>query len=188
VVADHLRQIELGVNVRRDQELDLLLRVGVRVRPAAQRDRVIAYAQQLAKLPGVVDRPGWAHQLVASEHDQRRKPALERALAVREAVLERMLGCQDRHDALAGNVASKICDQMAQVVLFRRSDGAVGQEDERALAREPAHGVVRVYPRVHALPHRELRARRAQLRREHAAAGPQRRQEIRDAHGLLAGW
>ena len=60
---------------------------------------------------------------------------------------------------------------MAQVVLFLRADGAVGQEDVGALPREPLHGVVGVDPRVHALGGGELGARRPQFGRKDRGAG-----------------
>ena len=66
----------------------------------------------------------------------------------------------------ARHVLAEIGHEMAQVVFFLRADGAVGQEHERALPRQPPDGVVRVDPRVHALAGRELGARRPQLRAE----------------------
>src|SRR5439155_794449 len=53
-----------------------------------------------------------------------------------------------------------------QVVFFAQADGAVGEEHERAAPGQPADRVIRVNPRVHAGRRRELRARRAQLRRD----------------------
>src|SRR5262245_4000981 len=52
---------------------------------------------------------------------------------------------------------------MPQVVLFRRTNGAVGQEHVCALRGEPLDGVIGVDPRIHALGHLELGARRSQL-------------------------
>ena len=67
---------------------------------------------------------------------------------------------------------------MAQVVFFLGADGAVGQEDEGALPREPPHRVIGVDPRVHALARRELGPRRPQFGREDGRAGAKGGQEI----------
>jgi len=88
---------------------------------------------------------------------------LLRALGVRQAIRERVLRRQKRHDALARHVPAEIRDEMPQVVFLRQADRAVGEEDVGALARQPPHRVVRVDPRVHALVGGELRPRRPQL-------------------------
>ena len=132
---------------------------------------MIALAQHLAQLPRVLDRPRRADRLVAAEHDERRKPALMRPVGVRQAVLDRVLRRQERDDALARHVAAEIGDEMPQVVFFGRADRAVGEEHERALARQPPDRVIGVDPRVHALRGRELGARRPQLRGKHGRTG-----------------
>ena len=142
----------------------------MRVRPAAERDPVIAPAEHLAQLPRVLDAARRAHRFVAAEHDQRRKAVLMRALGVRQAVLERMLRRDERHDALARHVVAEIDHEMAEVVFFLGAHRAVREHDERALPRETADRVIRIDPRVHAFARRQLRARRPQLRREHRAA------------------
>ena len=165
-MADDLGQEELRVRVFGDEEVDLAIGIGVRVRPAAERERVIALAKHLPQLPRVLDRPRRADALVAAEHDQRRKPALVRAVRVRQAVLDRMLRRQERDDAIARDVEAEVGDEVAEVVFFGGADRAVGEEHERALARQPAHGVIGVDPRVHAFRGGELGARRPQLGRE----------------------
>ncbi len=67
---------------------------------------------------------------------------------------------------------------MAQIVFFLGADGAVGQKDERPLARESADRVVGVDPRIHAFARRELGARRTELRRKNRRAAAQGGQEI----------
>jgi hypothetical protein len=85
---------------------------------------------------------------------------------------------QKRDDALARHVAPEIDHEVPQVIFLLRSDGAVGEEDERPLPRQFLHGVVRIDPRVHAFDRRELRARGAQLRRKHGPSGFERAQQI----------
>ena len=69
---------------------------------------------------------------------------------------------------------TKIRDQVPQVVFLLRADGAVGQKDERALARKPPHGVIRVDPGVDAGGRCKLGARRPQLRGDDWVAGAKR--------------
>ena len=90
-VADDLREIELRVETRIDEEIDLSLRIGVRVRPAAERDRVTALPQHLAQLPGMPHAARNANRFVAAEDDERRESVLLRAFGVRETVVERVL-------------------------------------------------------------------------------------------------
>ena len=78
---------------------------------------------------------------------------------------------QIRRDSVARHVVTEIRDKVSQVVLFLRADGAVGEEDERALPRQPAHGVIRVDPRVHSLGRRQLRPWRPQLGRKDRRSG-----------------
>ncbi len=60
-----------------------------------------------------------------------------------------MLRRQER-DARAQDVVAEIGHRVpTEVVLFLGADGAVGEEDERVLARQPPHGMVGVDPRVH---------------------------------------
>jgi len=99
------------------------------------------------------------------------------------AVLQRVLRRQERHDPLARHIRAEVRDEMSQVVFLVRSDRAVGQEDERALAREPAHGVVGVDPGVHALARGELRERRPELCGEDRAARSKRGHEV--GHGQV---
>ena len=132
-VAHDLREIELRVKVRGEQVVHLALGIAVRVGPAAERERVIALAQEAPQLPGVLHAPGRPDRLVAAEDDQRREAALVRAFGVRQAVLDAVFRRQKRHDALARHVGAQIDDEVPEVVLLVRADGAVGEEDERAL-------------------------------------------------------
>ena len=166
-MADDLRQEELRVRVVGGEVIDLALGIGVRVGPAAEGERVIALAQHLPQLPGVLDRSRRADALVAAEHDQRRKSILVRAIRVRQAVLDRVLRRQEGHDALARHVEAEVGDEVTEVVFFVRADRAVGEEDVRALPREAPNRVVGIDPRVHALGRRELGTRRPELGGEH---------------------
>src|SRR5262249_18742930 len=109
------------------------------------------------------------------------KPALARAVRVRQAVIDRVLGGQERHDALARDVAAEVRDEMAEIVFLIGADGAVGQKHVRALPGEPAHRVIGIDPRVHALGERELGARRPQLGREDGGGGTKGCQQIHAA-------
>ena len=95
---------------------------------------------------------------------------LRRPIGVRETVVERMLRGQKRNDGASRNVRAQIDHEVPEIVFLFRPDGAVGQEHERAFARQPADGVVRVDPGVHAGGGFELRAWRTQLRRNHGQA------------------
>ena len=165
-MADDLRQEELCAEGRRCQKIDLTVRIGVRIRPAAQRDRVIPLSQHLPELPRVLDAARGADPLIAAENDKRRKPALVGSLGVRETVRHRMLCRQERDDPLARNISAEIDDQVAEVVFFLRADGAVGEEDERARPCQSLHGVIGIDPGVHAFVGGQLGPRRTQLRRE----------------------
>ena len=78
----------------------------------------------------------------------------------------------------ARHVAAQVVDEMAEVVLFLEPDRAVGEEDERAVARQALDRVIGVDPRVHAGGGRQLRPRRAKLRRDDGRAGPQTVEKI----------
>jgi hypothetical protein len=108
-----------------------------------------------------------AKRPIAAEDDQRRKPVLPRLLRVAQTETERMLGCEERHDTIARQIAPEIGDEMTQVVLFLGPHGAVGEEHGDILARQGADGVVSVDPRVHALGRSQFGARRPKLRRDH---------------------
>ena len=174
------------MRVLRREEIDLAFRIGVRIGPAAECQRVVAFPQPLPQLPGMLHRSRRADALVSAEHDQGGKTALVRAVRIRQAVLHRVLGRQKRDDAVAGDVEAEIGDKVTEVVLFRRAHRAVGEEHERPLARQPPHRVVGVNPRVHAFRGGELGARRAQLCREHWRSRFQGRQEVHERRLLYS--
>src|SRR5438876_30646 len=134
--------------------------------------------QPLPKLPGVLDAPRRADLFVAAEDHQRGKAVLVRPLGVRQAVLDRVLRRQEGDDALARHVGAEIDDEMPQVVLFLRPDRAIGEKNERPLARQTPDGVIRIDPGVHAFAGRELGARRAQLCAKYGRSRSQRREEV----------
>jgi hypothetical protein len=100
------------------------------------------------------------------------------AFGVRQTVFQRMLRREERHDARPRYVAAKIGHEVAQVVFFLRTDGAVGEEHEGVLPRQTPDCVVRIDPRVHALAGCELGARGTQLCREYRRTGTERGQKI----------
>src|SRR5207253_10678830 len=84
------------------------------------------------------------------------------------------------------HVVAEVRDEMPQVVFLLGADGAVGEEHEGALARQPPDRMVRIDPRVHALRGRELRAWRTQFGAEHRRAGSKCRQKIQVARNITA--
>jgi hypothetical protein len=110
---------------------------------------------------------------------------LLRAFRVREAVVGRVLAGEKRHDAIARHVLAEVRDEMPEVVFLARPYGAVGEEDERAGARQPADRVIGVDPRVHALAGGELGPGRPQLRRDDALGRVQRFDEVHKVRYLV---
>jgi len=124
------------------------------------------------------DNASWPDALVSAQHHQRPESLLPCSLGVREAVLERVLRREEGHDALPRHVESDVGHEVAQVVFFLRTDGVVGQEDERAVASQAANGVIGIDPRIHALGRRQLRPGRAQFGGEHRRPGTKRCEQI----------
>ena len=91
---------------------------------------------------------------------------MARAIGVGETELGRVLARQEGNDARTGYVGTEVDDEMPEVVLLLHAHGAVGEEDERAGARQAAYRVVGVDPRVHARARFQLRPGRPQLRRD----------------------
>src|SRR5262249_53494358 len=118
VVRHDLGQVELGVGVHVEEVSDLSAGVSVRVCPSAQRKAGAMTMDFLAKLPGVRHASRWADALVAAENDERLESVLMRAVRIREAIVERMLGREKRHDLRSRHVAAEIRDQMSQVVFL----------------------------------------------------------------------
>ena len=67
---------------------------------------------------------------------------------------------------VARHIGAEVDDEMAEVVLLARSDGAVGQEHVRVRTNESANRVVRVDPGVASRRRIELGPWRAQFDRE----------------------
>ena len=148
----------------------------------------MAVADQAPQLPGVLHRSRAADVLVAAEDDQRRKIVLHDLVGVGEAELERVLGGEERHHAVARHVGAEVVDQVAQVVLLLRADGAVGDHDPHALAYQTADGVVGVDPGVDAGGRFEFGAGRTQLDGDDRKVGLQgRKHGIGLAAGALTG-
>ena len=139
---------------------------------------MVVLAKKLPELPGVFNTPGHTDRSVAAEHDERGESVLMRTFGVREAVIERMLRREERHDVVPRDILAQVQHQMAKIVLFLGAHGAVGEEHIRSLFRQSPHGVVRVDPRIHSVLRRELRTRRAKFRREHRRTGMQRSNKV----------
>jgi hypothetical protein len=180
VMRDDLRQVELRGRMGVEEVVDLRRRIAVRIRPAPERQRRHPPPDPLAQLPRVLDTAGRSDAPVAAEHDERIEPLLVRAVRVTEAIVERVLARQKRHDARPRHVGAEVDDEVAEVVLFLRPDRAVGEKHVGAAAREPAHRMVRVDPRVHARRAFELGPGRAQLCRDDGLAGVER---LAKSHG-----
>ena len=135
----------------------------MRIGPSAERQARLVTPDGLAQLPRVGDAARRADRLVAAQDDERIEAVLLRTIGVRQAVVQRMLAGQERNHRRARHVAAEIDDQVPEVVFLFRSDGAVGEEHERAVAGEALHRVIGVDPRIHAGGRFELGARRAKL-------------------------
>jgi hypothetical protein len=145
--------------------------IGVRVGPAAEQQPRLVLPDRLTELPGVLDAPRRPDALVAAEDHQRLEPMLDRAIGVGDAVVERMLAGEERHDRPARHLAADVADQVPQVVFLLQADGAVGEEDRGAFAGQAPDCVVGVDPRVHAGPRFQLRPRRTQFGRDDGRFG-----------------
>src|SRR5262245_59577116 len=69
---------------------------------------------------------------------------------------------------------------MPEAILLPGADGTVGEEHERALTREPRHGLIGIDPRVHAFGGRELRAGRPKLGGEHGWSRSEGAEKVHD--------
>ena len=94
-------------------------------------------------------------------------------VGVVQAVRERVLRREERDHATAGHVVAEVGHQVPEVVLFLRTDGAVGEEHVRAVTRQAADRVVGVDPRVHAGSRTEGGARRPQFDGDHGSVARQ---------------
>jgi D-cysteine desulfhydrase family pyridoxal phosphate-dependent enzyme len=173
VVRHDLCEEELSVRVLVQQVSDLADRVTVWIRPAPERKIGHALTNLLSQLPGMRDAAWRAKALVTAEHNECAEPVVVGAIRIGEAVINRVLAREKRHDARSRDVGPEIDDQVSEVVLFPRTDRTVGKEDERAAARKASHRVVGVDPGVHAGGRFELRARWPQLRGNHTGLGLQ---------------
>ena len=171
-MADDLRQVELRVEFARGEKVDLALGIGVRIRPAAKRERVIALAQHLPQLPRVLDRARHADALVAAEHDERRKT--RSGARVRRTTGSTRVDASTSGTARCARAGTSLPRLMTRCRRLSSSSAPTAlsvRKHERALPRQPPDGVIGVDPRIHALGRGELGARRPQFRREHRRTG-----------------
>ena len=136
----------------------------MRIRPSPKRQIRPVLADVLAQLPRMLDAARRADVLVAAKHHERLESMLTGAVGIAQAPLQRMLARQKRHDARPRHVSPEIAHEMAEVVFLLDADGAIGEKDERVVARQVFHRVIGVDPRVHACRRRELGPRRPQFR------------------------
>ena len=128
----------------------------------------------LPQLPRMLHASRMPDVLVAAQDDERLEPVLLRAIRVRHAVAHRVLARQERDDLRSRDVTPEVDDQVPEVVLFLRSDGAVRQEDVGTVARQIPYGVVGIDPGIHAGRRFELGSRGPELGGDDRVAGPQR--------------
>src|SRR4029079_7131089 len=156
------------MDVLRHEMADLSSRFSVRVCPPSERERRNPAPDFLPELPGVFDASSRADALVAAEDDERLKAVIARAIRVREAVVERMLAGQKRHDARAWHVGAEVDDEVSKIVFFSGSNGAVGKKHERAAACQAADCMIGIDPRIAAGGGLEFRPWRPELRGDNA--------------------
>jgi 1-aminocyclopropane-1-carboxylate deaminase/D-cysteine desulfhydrase-like pyridoxal-dependent ACC family enzyme len=166
MVRDDLREIELRCHATIEQVRHLLDGPGVRVRPAAKGEAWLNLPDALTQLPRVCDASRRPQGLVPAKHHERREPVLRGTIRIRETVVQGMLASQEWDDGRPGHVLAQVDHEMAKIVFLFHSDRAVREEHERTAARQAAHRMVGIDPRVHACRRFELRARRTQLRRD----------------------
>ena len=165
VMRHDLRQIELGRHALGHQEAHLRRRIGMRIRPSAERQIGSVLPDVLAQLPRMLDAARRADVLVAAKHHERLESMLVGAIGIAQAPLQRMFRRQKRRDARTRDIPTEIAHQMAEIVFLLRADGAVGEEDECVVACEVLDRVIGIDPRVHACRGRKLGPRRTKLRR-----------------------
>ena len=91
VMRDDLREEELAGKPIVGEVLDLLGRIGMWIRPAAQGQPRNVPSNLSAQFPRVIDASRRPDRAIAAEHDQRWKSFVPGALGIRQAELERML-------------------------------------------------------------------------------------------------
>lgn len=163
MVRDDLREEVLTVEVSAGHVAHLRGRVRVGIRPSAKRQSRHMLTNQLPKLPRVADTPRRPDAAVAAQDNEGPEPLVPGALRIRQTKVERVLGRQERNHVVARHIASEIDDQVAEVVLLARPDGAVGQKHEGAIADEASDGMVGVDPGVSTRRSIEFRPRRSQF-------------------------
>ena len=145
----------------------------MRVRPAAQRERRHPLADPLAQQVGVLyaaRRPG---ARVPAQHRERVESIRRRSGGVHQAIVECVLGGEERHELRGALVARHVRRQVAEILLLGLTDGVVGQEHDRVAAREPADRMVHIDPHVHALGGRQPALGRPELHRDERAVLPE---------------
>ena len=108
---------------------------------------------------------------------------LVRALGIAQAVFERVLGGEERHNSLTRDVAARVGREVPQVVLFMRAHCAIGQEDEGAFSGQSPDRMIGVDPGVHALAGRQLRAWGPELGGQNRRTGAEGRDEVGGIQG-----
>jgi hypothetical protein len=148
VVRNDLRQEVFPEELTPGHVPDLRSGVGVRIRPSTQREISDVFPDEFAQLPCMTHTPRRPDTAIAPEHHERTEPLGPGAFGIGQAEVERVFGREKWHDTIPRHVGSEIDDQVAEIVFFARANGAVREEDERAVTDESPHGMMRVDPRV----------------------------------------
>ena len=164
---------------RRRQEIDLPLRHPRADWPSRRASSVLSRSRSmLPQLPGVLD--ATAARRRPCRRRARRAPESRSGARARRTTGSTRAGASIVRNGTIrsrGTSRPRLVTRCRRLSSSSRADGAVGEEDERALPREPPDGVVGVDPRVHALARR--RARRAAAAARRAKTEPPERRAVR---------
>jgi hypothetical protein len=169
MVGHDLSQVELGPEVRGQQEIDLADRVLERVHPAAEIQGRHPLANPPAELIGVLRasrRPG---RLVAAHHGERLEAVRSRARGIEPDIVQGVLRREKRDDPGGRQLSRQVGCQVCEILLLGLPDGVVGQEDQGVLSSQPPDRMIHVDPRIHARAVGHPGARRAKLDRDERA-------------------
>ena len=157
-----LGKVEVGAIVGIDHELDLP-GAAMRVRPSAQGQPGHAFSNHLAQLVCVFHASWDTVEPIASQDDQGSKPERIGFLGKFEAIVERVLGSEDRNDQGMVGFGIQVDDHVPKVLFFTTPGRPVRHEDEALERSNFPDEVVAVDPGVHALIERQIHLWRTPL-------------------------
>ena len=145
-------RIELGVHVIVEQVAHLRRRVAVGVRPAAECQCLLMGVGSIRAAARRGPRSAAGRRTCRRRGPPApRNPCLMSAIGVRQAIVERVLAGQERDRRTErGTSVPRLMTRCRRLSSSLQADRAVGQENERPLARQAPHPVVGIDPRVHA--------------------------------------